>query len=103
MEKQRGGDLGWAAPLGSDPVHALAFRKQKLSAHSLPFQERERIKAPWSCLLQKATRALGQLAGAAPFPRLDHAPLHLSARPQARSRYLQLRATTFQTFLLPNN
>lgn len=63
MGKQRGGDLGWAAPLGSDPVHSLALRKQKLSAHSLPFQERESREVLWSCLLQKATRALGQLAG----------------------------------------
>lgn len=61
--KQRGGDLGWAAPLGSDPVHALASRKQELSAHSLSFEKRKRIKALWPCLLQKDTRARGQLAG----------------------------------------
>lgn len=73
--------------LGGLPPPALTRStprgKQALPVKSFPFQEGRGIKVTNPFLLKKAKGDRGLCSRSVPL--LDHAPLHLSAGPQART------------------
>lgn len=93
-QKAEGWGPGVGCALTLQPIpHPAQSRRCQLK--SLPFQEEGgEIKVTSPLLLKKGKGDLGSFA-AAPVPLLDHAPLRLPARPQARTQFLELRAKTW--------